>query len=213
MSGRLASPTWRTPSNQDEEFFASSKEVAERWMRIGELYPRHSDEALLPEKLSIGQFEQGYDSNCFLLVALAALVEHRPELENVFVTRKPADDGRYVFRFFRDGLWIEVTIDDRIPLTDDSRPTHIESPTSRSACCRRGCTLRQRASLTSSREPFGSWLLCAGCSEVVTAFPLIHCSLGLERPSWAAQLAQGCRRHHTFASPPGSGPRKDHATI
>ena len=113
----------------DDEFHAANSVVSEQWCRIGEIYPQTSKGAILPERLERAQFEQGYDSNCLALVAMAVLVDHRDVIDNVMVTKTPNAEGRYAFRFFRQGVWEELVIDDRIPLTTDLRPLYIESPT------------------------------------------------------------------------------------
>jgi hypothetical protein len=115
---------------EDNEFFSDNSDVSETWTRIGALYPEGMNATtLLPEKIDLGQFEQGDHFECFALVAMAVLHKQRDILNAVFVTKAPRRDGRYTFRLFGRGKWETVVIDDRIPMIDDSLPVYCSSPT------------------------------------------------------------------------------------
>ncbi|KAG2378543.1 hypothetical protein C9374_008182 [Naegleria lovaniensis] len=59
---------------------------------------------------------QGGLGDCWFIGALCVLSEKRDWIEKLVVSYPKHDSrGKYTFRFFRDGRWEHVTIDDRLP--------------------------------------------------------------------------------------------------
>ncbi|EPY26838.1 calpain-like cysteine peptidase, partial [Strigomonas culicis] len=61
---------------------------------------------------------------------LSTLIHYPEYIQNVFVTKKVRQDGRYTFRFFKNDQWVPVVVDDQIPLEEDE-VLFTRSPTAR----------------------------------------------------------------------------------
>ena len=64
--------------------------------------------------------KQGKLGNCYLLSALAAISEYPFVVKRIFETTEESSYGAYGVWLFIDGLWECVTIDDRIPVHNNS---------------------------------------------------------------------------------------------
>ena len=53
--------------------------------------------------------------------ALSVLAERRTLLERIFVTKSINPNGVYAMRLCKDGRWVDVIVDDRLPCTSDGR--------------------------------------------------------------------------------------------
>eukprot|EP01112_Ceratiomyxa_fruticulosa_P010738 TRINITY_DN2856_c0_g1_i1.p1 TRINITY_DN2856_c0_g1~~TRINITY_DN2856_c0_g1_i1.p1 ORF type:complete len:614 (-),score=139.62 TRINITY_DN2856_c0_g1_i1:132-1973(-) len=84
---------------------------------------------LFKDDASPGDIEQGQLGDCWLLSALAVVATKPQILKFLFVKADPLR-GEYHLRFYREGKWEEVRIDDRIPCGSDGRPVfaHCQDP-------------------------------------------------------------------------------------
>ncbi|XP_028284086.1 calpain-10 [Parambassis ranga] len=76
--------------------------------------------ALFPNNISLGHAKQGLLGDCWFLCACTFLVKNKQLLNKVLPPDQPqwADSGyrgSFQFRFWQQGHWAEVTIDDRLP--------------------------------------------------------------------------------------------------
>jgi hypothetical protein len=74
-----------------------------------------------PQGLMTGSVVQGVLEDCYLLGALAA-VATKPELLMSLFTAVDVVEGKYTLQFFKNGEWMEVHIDDRLPCGTDGQP-------------------------------------------------------------------------------------------
>lgn len=70
---------------------------------------------LFPESGVIGDLVQGLLADCWLLSAVAVVAAKPELLKKIFLSTKYAKFGIYVLQFWKNGDWVPVMIDDRIP--------------------------------------------------------------------------------------------------
>lgn len=117
----------------DHEFAPSSplfidrpdvQSVVESWKRPSEL-TQHP--CLFSDGVNEGSLQVTSESGNWYLSALAILTRAgNKNLEKMFVAKYP-QYGIYQCRFYKDGDWCIVTIDDRIPCTEDNTPAFARS--------------------------------------------------------------------------------------
>eukprot|EP01130_Rhizamoeba_saxonica_P016287 TRINITY_DN7499_c0_g1_i1.p1 TRINITY_DN7499_c0_g1~~TRINITY_DN7499_c0_g1_i1.p1 ORF type:complete len:1144 (-),score=258.70 TRINITY_DN7499_c0_g1_i1:25-3456(-) len=91
----------------------------ESWRRVSELSPNAQ---LFVDGIDEGDVIQGTLGDCWFLSALSVLAQNgTEEIQGLFVSSH-AEQGFYQCRFFKDGVWIIVTIDDYIPCNRNGRP-------------------------------------------------------------------------------------------
>jgi len=56
------------------------------------------------------------------MCSLASLAEMPYLVERLFITQKYNDEGLYRVKLCKNGVWVEVTIDDYFPCTEDGGP-------------------------------------------------------------------------------------------
>jgi calpain len=85
------------------------------WKRPQEINPNAQ---LFVDGVNAGDVIQGALGNCWFLSALSTVATSADNfIEQLFVQRKP-EIGYYQLRFFKDGQWRLVEIDDRLPCSD-----------------------------------------------------------------------------------------------
>lgn len=84
---------------------------------------------IFKDDASPGDIEQGQLGDCWLLSALGVVAVKPAILKHLFV-KVDSKRGEYKLRFYREGKWEEVTIDDRIPCGADGKPVfgHCKDP-------------------------------------------------------------------------------------
>ncbi|XP_031710822.1 calpain-10 isoform X1 [Anarrhichthys ocellatus] len=110
------------PSDDASLFSDSSTPIARlqgeiTWRRPQEIC---QSPALFPDNVSLGHAKQGLLGDCWFLCACTFLLKNKQLLNKVLPPEQPQwDDSRYRgsfhFCFWQQGLWTEVTIDDRLP--------------------------------------------------------------------------------------------------
>lgn len=98
------------PENKSDEFTAP-----DQWCRISEVVKRP---VLFKEGCTPGDVIQGGLGTCYFLGALSTVSTIKGLLEQLFVAYD-IKAGVYATRFFRDGQWQKVIIDDFIPCDAD----------------------------------------------------------------------------------------------
>jgi len=84
------------------------------WLRPHEIT---NSPQLFLDGSSAGDVCQGGLGDCYLMSALA-IIASRPDILDYIFTEKPKypiKRGRYVVRFFKEGAWVDIEIDDRLP--------------------------------------------------------------------------------------------------
>nr|XP_046264122.1 calpain-10 isoform X2 [Scatophagus argus] len=110
------------PAEDTSLFYNSSTAIAGlqgdiTWLRPQEIC--HSP-ALFPDNISLGHAKQGLLGDCWFLCACTYLLSNKHLLNKVLPPGQPQwGDSRYrgsfQLCFWQQGLWTEVTIDDRLP--------------------------------------------------------------------------------------------------
>ncbi|XP_069624481.1 calpain-14 isoform X1 [Ranitomeya imitator] len=97
------------------------------WRRPQELV---KNPQFLAENASRFDLHQGLTENCWFLAALASVTFHKNLLTNV-VPRNQSFDKNYAgifhFRFWRFGEWVDVVVDDRLPVDKDGKLLFVSS--------------------------------------------------------------------------------------
>ena len=114
----------------DDEFPAAPSSIGARgsdltrvvsdWVRFGEL-PAVTDMALFKDGLDPSDICQGQVGDCYLLSAFSVLTLQPERVRNLIVDASQADQGLYVVQFFKDGRWVQIAVDDRMPVTSRGR--------------------------------------------------------------------------------------------
>eukprot|EP01128_Nolandella_sp_AFSM9_P006737 TRINITY_DN3534_c0_g1_i2.p1 TRINITY_DN3534_c0_g1~~TRINITY_DN3534_c0_g1_i2.p1 ORF type:complete len:1010 (-),score=203.23 TRINITY_DN3534_c0_g1_i2:69-2660(-) len=108
----VAAPSSLFPNNPERRTGILS------WARPEEI---SSDYALFVDGVDEGDVIQGDIGDCYLLSAFCVIATRGKEIEEVFTAAYPKE-GIYQCRFFKDGEWRLVTIDDRIPVVYGNTP-------------------------------------------------------------------------------------------
>lgn len=92
------------------------------WLRPQEICKQPQ---LFPDDSVEAHPKQGILGDCWLLCACSMLLKNRHLLDKVFPPEQPlwgdsAYRGEFLFRFWQNGHWIEVRVDDRLPCINDN---------------------------------------------------------------------------------------------
>lgn len=66
--------------------------------------------------------KQGQLGDCWFMCSISSLAERPALVRNLFITQQYNDEGVYRLRLFKNGEWVEVTIDDYIPCIPGGQP-------------------------------------------------------------------------------------------
>lgn len=97
---------------------------AVEWLRPDEFM---DDPQLWKGGIKAGDVVQGALGDCWFLSALAVMAAKPHLLQQLFVKTGQEKAGRYCVRLFKDGDWINVYVDDRIPCNRADQPIYCKS--------------------------------------------------------------------------------------
>ena len=95
-----------------------------RWCRLNEICKRPR---LFVDGVSAGDVIQGQLSDCWILSSMSIVATDPIRLKRLFVSEKYAHIGLYVVRFFKNGEWMTIVVDDRIPCDPSGEPLYAKS--------------------------------------------------------------------------------------
>ena len=116
-----AKAIWLDPENPNTGACAGCADSEIQWLRPKDIHDC-KDPGLFKDGVEPGDVVQGALSDCWILSSLSILAAHEHLLSKLFVSAKHADLGMYVMRFYKDGEWKYVIVDDRIPCNDEGTP-------------------------------------------------------------------------------------------
>jgi hypothetical protein len=110
------SSVWR-----DEKHVPQGARHITQWLRPHQM---GASPAMFVDGGSAGDVRQGKLGNCWFISALCILGARQDILDHCIVSmpRNAKTRGKYVFRFFKEGQWVNVTIDDRLPCDENGLP-------------------------------------------------------------------------------------------
>lgn len=97
------------------------------WLRPSEFVVRLTDgksPQLFVDGADAGDVIQGALGDCWFLSALSTVASRKDLLRNLFASTEYASQGIYTIRFFKNGRWKYVNIDDRIPCSPTGQPLY-----------------------------------------------------------------------------------------
>jgi calpain-5 len=114
----------------DPEFPASRSSLAKKngmknldkitWKRPKDFV---RDPQLIVDKVTPQDLDQGAIGDCWIISAMTGLATHQEYVDNVIPNDQSFEDGDYVgmfhFRFWQYGEWVDVVIDDLLPVYAD----------------------------------------------------------------------------------------------
>jgi hypothetical protein len=92
------------------------------WLRPPEFVPAGKKPAVFLDGAEAGDVKQGALGDCWFLSALCCVATRKELLKNLFASTEYASKGIYTIRFFKNGKWKHVNIDDRIPCDSTADP-------------------------------------------------------------------------------------------
>ena len=97
------------------------------WLRPSQFVPRLTEgksPQLFVDGAEAGDVIQGALGDCWFLSALCTVASRKDLLRNLFASTEHASQGIYTIRFFKNGRWKYVNIDDRIPCGPTGQPLY-----------------------------------------------------------------------------------------
>ncbi|XP_061835730.1 calpain-10 [Nerophis lumbriciformis] len=115
------------PSDDSSVFCDSSTPISRLQGHITWLRPQEicQSPVFFPDNIYQSHAKQGLLGDCWFLCACSMLIRNKHLLDKVFPAQQPlwSDSGyrgSFHFYFWQNGLWTEVTIDDRLPCVDSA---------------------------------------------------------------------------------------------
>eukprot|EP01064_Diplonema_japonicum_P028384 TRINITY_DN4346_c0_g1_i1.p1 TRINITY_DN4346_c0_g1~~TRINITY_DN4346_c0_g1_i1.p1 ORF type:complete len:1097 (+),score=274.82 TRINITY_DN4346_c0_g1_i1:93-3383(+) len=109
------------PDNLHSLYGDGEVEEIKKWKRCSEMGTEWKfaakDDVGLPV-FSPDAIEQGGLGNCWFLSALAVVCTRSEFIRRIFISKKNSPSGVYALRFWHNGVWTPVLIDDYLPITD-----------------------------------------------------------------------------------------------
>ena len=96
-----------------------------QWLRVSEICP--GDPQMFCDGVEAGDVVQGALSDCWILSAVSIVATQPGMLESLLVSDVYAADHIYVWKFFKEGQWLTVIIDDWIPCELSGEPLYARS--------------------------------------------------------------------------------------
>ncbi|XP_045835744.1 calpain-13 [Meles meles] len=91
-----------------------------RWMRPKDILNRKLEPHFILEGASRFDIQQGKAADCWFLAALGSLTLNRQHLQKILMDQSFSHQyaGIFRFRFWQCGQWVEVVVDDRLPILE-----------------------------------------------------------------------------------------------
>ncbi|CAD7676507.1 unnamed protein product [Nyctereutes procyonoides] len=89
-----------------------------RWMRPKDILEGKSEPHFILEGASRFDIQQGEAGDCWFLAALGSLTQNPQQLQKILMNQSFSHQyaGIFRFRFWQCGQWVEVVVDDRLPV-------------------------------------------------------------------------------------------------
>ena len=103
------------PTSRKSLYFTAPRDAddpIQSWKRPRD-FCKQKPLALFLDGVAAGDVQQGMLGDCWFLGALSVVAMRSELLEHLFVA-SDAESGKYVIRFFKEGAWTEVTVDDQV---------------------------------------------------------------------------------------------------
>ncbi|KAH8619055.1 putative Calpain family cysteine protease [Trypanosoma vivax] len=114
---------------QDVEFHKANQHAAEKWPRIGELYPEGAREPVVPEVTSPSDVSSAPRELGYLAPFIAALSRHPQLIHRLIDSKAHPVNAPYSFIFFDPhSNPVRVDIDDRVPVNANFEPKFTRVP-------------------------------------------------------------------------------------
>ena len=103
-------------------FFSQPVPAGATWKRPGEI---SKSPMFVESTANANDLDQGYLGNCWFVAACASVVLNKELFENICPQNQPISGSQYAgifhFRFWYYGQWVDVVIDDRLPVYPDNK--------------------------------------------------------------------------------------------
>jgi hypothetical protein len=106
---------------RDEKHIPPGASQITQWLRPHQM---SANPAMFIDGGSAGDVKQGRLGNCWFISALCILGARQDILDHCIVSmpRDARKGGKYSFRFYKEGEWITITVDDRLPCDEHGIP-------------------------------------------------------------------------------------------
>lgn len=122
--GRFTDSTFPNTDNTLCERAKGERDYSDcEFKRISDV--RGADLALFGD-INPRSIDQGALGTCYLLAALAELAESPDRIKKLFKTQEVSPEGMYVIKMYKNGVPVEIVVDDYIPWFKD-RKTPLEA--------------------------------------------------------------------------------------
>lgn len=120
-SGKLFEDPLFTASNKSM-FYTQPVPSGTRWKRPWEITNKPQ---FITDHVSAGDLDQGYLGNCWFIAACASITLVPEVFDNVVPKDQTFDKSQYAgifhFHFWYYGQWVDVVVDDRLPVYADNK--------------------------------------------------------------------------------------------